>query len=154
MVLAAEDMMAWFEGMSLLAANAGRMTFPGMCGVSFDTGGNPDPNIVGYATFKSILLALLPIWEASYAQAYTANLKEHFPKQKGPLDPSWMTYLSAPLAAEITPPSGVAVERIDGSGLLMSATVETFDASNAAHLAASEKILQALAPLNEKMRPR
>ena len=153
MVLAAEDLLSWFQGMSLLAANAGRMTFPGMCGITFGAGENPDPNIVSYSTFKSILLALLPIWDATYAQAYTSDLQAHFDKQ-WPHSPSWMTYLSTPLAAEITLPSDVAMEEVEGSGLLMSATEETFDASNPVHLAASERISRALAPLNEKMRPR
>jgi hypothetical protein len=59
-----------------------------------------------------------------------------------------MTYLSAPLAAQITPPPGVICEQIKGGGLLLIATEESFDASNPSHLGAARKIRDALAPLN------
>jgi immunity protein 52 of polymorphic toxin system len=115
---------------------------------STDSDGIPDPSIVSYPVFKSALLALVSIWELASARAAGGDLSEH--REYPPLryDLNWMTYLSAPLAAQITPPPGVICEQIKGGGLLLIATEESFDASNPSHLGAARKIRDALAPLN------
>jgi hypothetical protein len=119
--------------------------------VSFSTDSNqvPDPSIVSYPVFKSALLALVSIWDLASARAAGGDLSEHRDYPPLRFDVNWMTYLSAPLAAQITPPSGVACERIKGGGLLLIATEESFDASNPIHVGAAQKIRDALAPLND-----
>ncbi|MFZ3328524.1 MAG: Imm52 family immunity protein [Methylocella sp.] len=53
------------------------------------------------------------------------------------------------LASLVTPPPApVIVERLANGGLLMSATTETFDVENPAHMAAAHEIAAAIAPLN------
>lgn len=46
------------------------------------------------------------------------------------------------------PPAPVIVERLANGGLLMSATTQTFDVENPAHMAAAREIAAAIAPLN------
>jgi hypothetical protein len=59
-----------------------------------------------------------------------------------------MQYLAPPLASLIIPPSTAIVEHLPNGGILMSATEETFDPDNAAHLAVARDIAAATAPLN------
>jgi hypothetical protein len=49
---------------------------------------------------------------------------------------------------KITPPSTVLSEHLPNGGLLMSATTETFDIDNPAHLKAAQDMAAAMAPLN------
>jgi hypothetical protein len=70
-----------------------------------------------------------------------AKLKAgHFPE---------ITDLSAPLAAQISPPEDILVEHPEGGGLLLIAAEETFDIFNPQHMAAARRIRAALAPLND-----
>ena len=46
------------------------------------------------------------------------------------------------------PPAQVIVGRLANGGLLMSATTQTFDVENPAHMAAAREIAAAIAPLN------
>ena len=62
---------------------------------------------------------------------------------------AWIQYLCPWLASLVTPPPApVMVERLPIGGLLMSATPETFDVENPAHMAAAQAIAAAIAPLN------
>jgi hypothetical protein len=111
----------------------------------------PDPSIIAYPVLKSVLETLASIWNVDYARAYSSDLMKHWNKPSSfCLDLSWMTFLSAPLARQITPPSDVPVERSDDGGLLLIAAEETFDVSNPQHMAAARTIRDALAPLNEE----
>jgi Immunity protein 52 len=117
----------------------------------FQTGGTypPDPTIVSYPVFKAVVQTIVSAWDVDYAQAYSTDLREFWNKpQRFFLDLAWMTYLSPTLAAQFTPPAGVLVERMDNGGLLLIAAEETFDVSNAAHMAAAESIMDALALIN------
>jgi hypothetical protein len=109
-----------------------------------------DSAIVAYPAFKAVLLSLVESWDVDWAQAYSRELQDHWPKayfQK--FDLSWMTYLSAPLARRIVPPKDALVEQTKDGGLLMIAAEETFDASNPMHMAAAQSIAVALEPINK-----
>jgi hypothetical protein len=149
MVLAANDFSAWPEGMAMLCAGAGRRTLPGMCGTTFQTAVTdmPDPSIVSYPGLRAILLALVPIWEASYAQVYSSALTEALRGGDGFFRASWMTYLSPVLAEKITPPANVAIEDTSDYGIVLSTTQNLFDAENPSHLAAAKDLLSSLTAL-------
>ncbi len=155
MVLAAKDFGAWPSGMALLCAGAGQMTLPGMCGVTFKTEDteSSDPELISYSTLKSIMMALVPVWEASYAQASSSLLKEQFESDGRfyMFNPSWMTYLSPALAGKIDPPKNVVVEDMSDRGLLLIAAEEPFDTNNPEHMAGARSLQAALAPLNRAM---
>ena len=152
MVLAAKDLMSWPDGMAMMCAGAGRMTLPGMVGLTFKTEATQtaDPTIVAYSVFKLMMMKLVPIWNSTFAQAYTSSLREQL-KGDYPFGASWMTYLS-PSFSNIDPPPGVSIEDTEDYGLLLSATEETFDVCNAKHMAAARELQMALEPLNRKFR--
>jgi len=152
MVLAAKDLMSWPEGMAMVCAGAGRMTSPGMVGLTFKTDARaPDPTITTYSAFKNLMMSLVPVWNCTFAQAYTSSLRA---KLKGgePIGSSWRTYLSPDLS-DIDPPQDVAIEDTEDYGLLLSAAEQKFDVNNAGHIAAAEHLQAALAPLNRRLRP-
>jgi hypothetical protein len=151
MVLAAKDLTAWPEGMAMVCAGAGRMTFPGMVGLTFKTASaQADPGLISYPVFQRIMMSLVPIWDCTFAQAYTSQLREHM-KGGEPFGASWITYLS-PSLSDIDPPEGVMMEDTPGYGLLLSAAQDTFDVRNPSHMAAAQSLQTALAPLNRKLR--
>lgn len=120
-------------------------------GAVFSTayGQTPDPAIVAYPVFKTVLTTLVSIWDVECAGACSSELSACW-NEAGKLrfDLAWMRYLSAPLAQRINPPSDVLVEHIQGGGLLLIAAEETFDTANPKHMAAARSIRDALAPLN------
>ncbi len=59
-----------------------------------------------------------------------------------------MTYLSAPLAAMISPPPSIVTERTPDGGLFLIAAEETFDVRNNVHMENATAISEALAPLS------
>ncbi len=108
---------------------------------------NPDMNFISYRLFRAILAVIVDAWEPVRVAAYSYALIEingdsYFP------DP-WIQYLCPWLARLITPPSSARVEHLPNGGLVMSATSETFDVANPAHLAVARDIGAAMAPLNE-----
>jgi hypothetical protein len=119
--------------------------------ITFLTGYNsiPDPAVVTYEIFKRALLAIVDTWDPVDCAAYPLailNLVE-----KGVyFRESWIQYLYPWLASLVTPPPRpVIVEHLPNGGLLMSATRETFDIENPAHMAAARQIGTAIAPLND-----
>jgi hypothetical protein len=106
----------------------------------------PDPNVVSYRVFRPALLAIVDAWDPVHAGAYSQQLIQlnesasYFPA-------AWIQYLNPWLAQKITPPSTVLSEQLN-SGLLMTATTETFDVDNPAHLKAAQDMAAAMAPLN------
>lgn len=150
MVLAADDFSAWPDGMAMLCAGAGRKSLPGMCGTTFQTArtDTPDPSIVSYSTLKAIMLALVPVWEASYAQAYSSALKEELGGGEGMFRASWMTYLSPILAEQIEPPAGINIEDTKDFGIVLSATQDLFGTDNPSHMRAAKTLLSSLSSLN------
>lgn len=153
MLLAAKDPNAWPDRMGMLCVGGGRMTFPGMCGTTFKTEAaeRPDPTIASYQSFKSILLSLAPLWDTTYAEAYTSELRRQLKRGSSSLGPSWMTYLAPELAKEISPPPNIGIEHLPDGGILLIATEDVFDAGNPAHLAAAQSIGDALASLAQKL---
>jgi len=111
-------------------------------------GADPDPAIVAYPMFKSILLAIMSSWDVDYAKAYSRDLSELSTDSRPFGRLSWMVYLSAPLVRRIEIPTDVLIERTRDGGLLMIAAEETFDVANPAHIAAARSIVAALEPLN------
>ena len=120
----------------------------------FDTNSDtePDPAIVAYPLFKSVLLAIVSSWNVDFAQAFSSDLVRLWER---PIlafcDLSWMVYLSAPLAARIVIPTDVVIERTDDGGVLMIAAEDTFDTANPSHVAAARSIVAALEPLNAEL---
>jgi hypothetical protein len=105
-----------------------------------------DANFMSYDLFRAILGVIVDAWEPVRAAAYSSALNKingtsHFRD-------SWIQYLCPWLARLITPPSSAQVEHLPDGGLVMSATTETFDVANPAHLAAARDIGAAMAPLN------
>jgi hypothetical protein len=108
----------------------------------------PDASVVCYRVFRPALLAVVDAWSPVRAGAYSYRLIRSY---AGDLyfPPVWIQYLCPWLAQKITPPSSVIAETLPNGGLLMTATTETFDVDNPAHLAAAQDMAAAMAPLNE-----
>jgi hypothetical protein len=118
--------------------------------VTFTTSSNKamlDPNVVGYRVFRPALLAIVDAWEPAHAAAYSQQLIQRYGGDSY-FSPAWIQYLCPWLAEKITPPSTVLSEYLPGGGLLMTATTETFDVDNPAHLKAAQDMAAAMAPLD------
>jgi hypothetical protein len=109
----------------------------------------PDPSIVAYPVFKSALVALAEVWDVPGAHAFSDQLSKDWDYPALRFDLAWMTYLSAALAAEITPPAGILTERTPNGGLLLIAADKTFDVSDPEHMEAARRIRDAMAPIND-----
>ncbi|MGH6794340.1 MAG: Imm52 family immunity protein [Methylocella sp.] len=121
--------------------------FPNDAVLETSSGYIPDPSVLTYNIFKPALLAMADAWDPLCAAAYPHALIESVP---GGIcfHESWIQYLCPWLASLVTPPASAIVERLPNSGLLMSATTETFDIENPAHMAAARDIAAAIASLN------
>ncbi|MGB6176651.1 MAG: Imm52 family immunity protein [Methylocella sp.] len=107
----------------------------------------PDPADVTYEIFKPSLLAMVEAWDPVCATSYPDTLFGLVPGNTY-FHEAWIQYLCPWLAALVTPPPApVIVEHLPNGGLLMSATTETFDVENPAHMAAARAIAAAIAPL-------
>jgi Immunity protein 52 len=97
-------------------------------------------------------IALATLWRANWASAFPLDLLDQLPTYEKRLNArlygGWITYLSPPWAAKITPPKSAILERAPDGGLLMIATEETFRVDNPRHVAVAREIDAALAPLN------
>ena len=133
---------------------AGRRSFRGVCAAileaEFDD--RPDPAIVAYPVLKAMMVALAPIWNATYAKVYTNAIQSYWDDPRRVFDLSWMTYLSDAFAQMITIPERVFVEQVPGGGVVLSATDGNFDVTNTKHMAAARDLRDALSPLNELYR--
>lgn len=81
---------------------------------------------------KAILLALKEAWQPVIGRVDAPGLFNHWRQIAGKVDlpalrAGWMTYLAAPLANLIDPPSSAIVEPMPEGGMLISATTERFD---------------------------
>ena len=123
--------------------------------LSTEIGLFPDPAIVTYPIFRSAMAVIASIWNVDYAVASPSELTRQWTGRPRSFRYSWITYLSPPLARQITPPSGILCERTEDGGLLLIATKETFDVANPDHMAAARTISEALTELNdpEDLRP-
>jgi hypothetical protein len=111
------------------------------------TGSRPDAEVVSYRVFRLALLAIVDAWNPVRARATSLPLIQLY-KGDSLFPPVWIQYLCPWLAEKITPPSTVLSEHLPNGGLLMSATTETFDVDNPAHLKAAQDMAAAMAPLN------
>ena len=110
-------------------------------------GRNPDPEIIDYRLTRSALLAIVDAWEPVQAAAFSNQLFMRS-REANYFREAWIQYLTPWLAEKITPPSSVPSEHLPNGGLLMTATTETFDVDNPAHLKAAQDMAAAMAPLN------
>ncbi|MGH6845994.1 MAG: Imm52 family immunity protein [Methylocella sp.] len=107
-----------------------------------------DPASVTYEIYKLALLAVVEAWDPVCAMSYPDALFK-LVHENTCFRASWIQYLCPWLASLVTPPPApVIVERLANGGLLMSATTQTFDVENPAHMAAAREIAAAIAPLN------
>jgi hypothetical protein len=102
----------------------------------------PDPAIVAFSIFKAAMLAINADWPPVWACGYAFRLDY----DKAPLIPGaplfpysmfhipWLAYLSAPLAVGVNLPAEIKTERSPDGSLLMIATEDRLDPSNAEHL--------------------
>lgn len=141
------------EGLSLFAANAGRKTFPGMCGLTFGTRPEPtpDPQIVSYPVFKSAIRLLAPIWESTYAWTTTTGLDAKVKPGTRIFGPSWIAWLATSLAGDFAPSDAFAIEHEADGSVFLVATTEVFKIGNPAHVDAAIAIGAALEPVEKKL---
>jgi hypothetical protein len=107
-----------------------------------------DPTIVSYPVFKAVLMAIISCWDVEFAQAYSRDLAQLWDPILPLCNLSWMVYLSAPLARQITVPADIVVERLTDGGLILIAAEETFDVANPDHVARARSIVKAMELLN------
>ncbi|WP_162009733.1 Imm52 family immunity protein [Methylocystis heyeri] len=112
-----------------------------------EIGSRPDADVVSHRIFRAALLAVVDAWDPVMANATSHPLVEAT-ESDSYFAPAWIQYLCPWLAEKITPPSTVLAERLPNGGLLMSATTETFDVDNPAHMAAARDMAKAMAPLD------
>jgi len=83
-----------------------------------------------------------------FAQVYSRDLAQLWDPILPLCNLSWMVYLSAPLARQITVPADIVVERLTDGGLILIAAEETFDVANPDHVARAWCIVKAMELLN------
>ena len=110
----------------------------------------PDPEAITYPLYKAVLLTMLSIWPAPWANASVSQWGEKpvgpggTPFPQSPYRMPWMAYLCAERAARLYPPPGVPTERTPDGGLLMIAADTRFDPTNAEHMARSRILAEIL----------
>ena len=107
----------------------------------------PDADVVSYRVFRAALLAIVDAWEPVRAGAYSQQLIQLYASDSF-FPAAWLQYLCPWLAQKIAPPSTALSEHLPNGGLLMTATTETFDVDNPAHLKAAQDMAAAMAPLD------
>lgn len=135
--------------LSVHAGSTYPQPFPNDVTLSTTHGFVPDSPAVTYETFKPALVAIIEAWDPARCAAYPDALRQLASKGRY-FREAWIQYLCPWLTALVTPPPApVIVEHLSSGGLLMSATTETFDVANPAHMAAAHQIGAAIAPLND-----
>ena len=114
---------------------------------TLDIGPDPDPSLITFALWRSLLLILCETWEATWAEASPEGIRSEW---RGiPVRCAWMNYVSPRFAPLITPPPAAIVEHRPNGGLFLAATDEPFQMANPSHLAVAREIEAALQPLNQ-----
>jgi Immunity protein 52 len=124
--------------------------FPNSLELNLPPGLPETADIVNSVVLRKVLLSAVSAWEPAWGSiaSYSYEERTFVPKPRYPLFRSgWMTYLSAPYAARITPPAMAITERTPDGGLLLLATEEAFTSENPQHVAAADAIQAALEPL-------
>jgi hypothetical protein len=113
-----------------------------------------EATIITLPVFVPVLIAMVRACDAGWgriAPLGAVDFGQPKPKHKpswAQIWSGWAVYLSAPMAARITPPRSTIVEAVPGGGMLMIATEETFEPDNPEHFRVACDIQAALAPLN------
>ena len=127
--------------------NGGSTVSPFSNYASLRLGPEPDPSLITFALWRSLLLILVETWEATWAEASPEGIQSEW---RGiPVRCAWMNYVSPRFAPLITPPPSAIVERRPNGGLFLAATDQTFQMANPAHLTVAREIEAALQPLNQ-----
>jgi hypothetical protein len=109
----------------------------------------PQPTTITYPMFKGVLLAMISVWPAPWANAKCSIWGEKPSTLPG--EPSfpysgyqmpWLSYLSAERAAPLGSLSDLITERTPDGGLLMSATTDKFDPTNLQHMRRSRQMAE------------
>ena len=115
----------------------------------------PDPDLVTYPIYKGALEAMASAFPCPYvwARYFISTETIWIPnpdggggataargEPTGPFDGVWIGYLSAPLAAGLTPPPDLFPERTPGGGLILSAVRDHIDPTNPDHVLRSQKL--------------
>jgi hypothetical protein len=129
----------------------------------FEMGGlslAPDLALVTYPTYRGAMEILASLWPCPWLYALATNSGEFEPLRPvstnldfeaelaRPVDPyparymGWIGYLSAPLAAGLTPPPDLICERTPGGGLILSAISERLDPGDPDHMRRSRMLSQ------------
>lgn len=126
----------------------------------------PDAASVTYPIYRRALEAMVSIWPCPWARARVlqhsdAKVPQWRPQPPGstpeeylallmaeqppdPIEMNWIAYLSAPLAAGLTPSSELTCERTPGGGMILSAVLERPDLSNPEHIRRSRALTHIL----------
>ncbi|MGH6853443.1 MAG: Imm52 family immunity protein [Methylocella sp.] len=107
----------------------------------------PDPAVITYEIFKRALLAIVEAWDPLCCTSFPLAILNLVEKGLY-FHETWIQYLCPWLASLVTPPASAIVEHLPNGGLLMSATAQTFDVGNPAHMTVARDIAAAIAPLN------
>lgn len=144
---APEQLAGWPEGLQLVCANGTRPAPLGHSGVMLHNVATLD--ILSYDILKNIIFALIPIWRAAFVRVYPRDIdSDRRTRRAGIFGISWMVWLCPELAKDIGPISGIINEPTPDGGILLAATKDAFDLSDASHEAAAERLWAALAPVN------
>jgi Immunity protein 52 len=103
----------------------------------------PTSEMHSHRIFHAALRAIVDAWAPDTVEANCGWLVQR-KKYDSLFRPAWMRYLCPALARQVKPPASALVENLANGGLLLSATDETFDIDNPAHVAAAEEIAAAL----------
>lgn len=102
----------------------------------------PSPSVSSYGVFHEALKAIASIWRPDWACARAHGWN----REAGPMPPAyealydgpllvpWMAYLPRPLADGLQAPMDIRVERLEDGGLIMIATTDRLDPTNADHM--------------------
>ena len=102
----------------------------------------PSPSVSSYDIFHTALKVIASIWRPDWACARARGWN----REAGPMPPAygalysqpllvpWMAYLPGPLADDLQAPADIRVERLDDGGLIMIATTDRLDPTNADHM--------------------
>jgi hypothetical protein len=117
---------------------------------STEYGVDPDPRVIAYPLFKSMMMTVVRVWDVAMARAFCLNAPEDPRTMDRFIGPAWITYLAPRLAAQITPPDGVLCEWTPEGGMVLIATEETFDPSHEDHVNAAWAMSDALELITKK----
>jgi hypothetical protein len=109
----------------------------------------PDYSLVTFAAYRGAIEVFASEWPCPWLVADGFDYDPNAPYT--PFQDAWIAYLSPALSAGLTPSAELGVERTPGGGLILGATEDRFDPSNADHRRRSQVLrtilLDRLGPL-------